>query len=455
MFIKTLFDFNQARTQKFSVVFFLIVTAAVSLRMLAFIQEYSVNVYFWDEWDYLDEMFFNKGYIAEFLRIHGPHRMGLGYWVIDILAKITDWNSRANSYAVFAVYFFTNFFAWELKVKITRRAEYWDSLIPLFVLSLAYYESLVIVPNVSLNALPVLFLFLYARALLVDNVGIQVILLLILDLLATYTGFGLFVGYLTPLVIAFLYLKTRHLPDRPIQVTKFYALAFILSLGIIGSFYWNYILYSASDCYKFPHDRPLEYLYFIGAGLGNFFSLRGGYLVLFEAYLVVILGTMYLRFASQFVRSAWEGKERSHANLSIAFLVTYCLLFLFLSSLGRVCTGWEEAARAPRYTAYMIPLFVGVLIWFSRQKSKWHKLGIFGLIFFAILGEYFFHFHAIQDVKKYSNIQRVWADTYRETKSIEEANRRAGHPIFPSPEATKLQEKLDFLERNQLNLFSK
>jgi hypothetical protein len=49
--------------------------------------------------------------------------------------------------------------------------------------------------------------------------------------------------------------------------------------------------------------------------------------------------------------------------------------------------------------------------------------------------------------------KRRWGECYLRRHDIQGCDRETGFPIYPNAAATRLQEKLDFLEARHLNLF--
>src|SRR5205814_8981884 len=66
-----------------------------------FIYKYSVNVFFWGQWDYLTPFFRgNPPLIELFLHQHGPHREGVGLIADKLLYPLTHWNARTDSFLI-------------------------------------------------------------------------------------------------------------------------------------------------------------------------------------------------------------------------------------------------------------------------------------------------------------------------------------------------------------------
>ena len=68
------------------------VLALLAIRLLAFTREYSVNMMFWDQWDFYAPLFSRQGLLASFRQQHGPHRQGLGGVYLSSGTAINNWD---------------------------------------------------------------------------------------------------------------------------------------------------------------------------------------------------------------------------------------------------------------------------------------------------------------------------------------------------------------------------
>jgi hypothetical protein len=60
----------------------------------------------------------------------------------------------------------------------------------------------------------------------------------------------------------------------------------------------------------------------------------------------------------------------------------------------------------------------------------------------------------VTEINWYSGGKSRWADCYRHTSNVRYCDEFSHFAIYPSPAATHLQEKLDYLKQNHLNLFA-
>src|SRR5437870_4836586 len=74
-----------------------------ALRLFHLIDQYAVNILFWDQWDFYDPLFRNASLWDMFNYRHGPHRQGLGYFLIKWVAGISRWDSRADIFSIAVV----------------------------------------------------------------------------------------------------------------------------------------------------------------------------------------------------------------------------------------------------------------------------------------------------------------------------------------------------------------
>jgi hypothetical protein len=138
----------------------------------------------------------------------------------------------------------------------------------------------------------------------------------------------------------------------------------------------------------------------------------------------------------------------------IAALLAYCAVFCLNTAYGRLCLGLVGATGS-RYTPYLVLGFLGLyLLALSNQHRNLRALLVLVSLVFATLSARPLNRYDTRIVEKMSNGRRVWRECYLAEHGIHECDSRMHFQIYPHPEATHLQEKLDFLKRNRLNLYS-
>src|SRR5580700_6447600 len=127
-----------------------VAVAALGVRFFLFIKEYSVNIFFMDQWDYL-RLFFNRqaNVASLFFLEHAPHREGVGLLPNLLLYPLSHWNARVDSFVIGGAVFAAMLIALWLKCRLYGPLSYSDVAIPLIVLTVTQFETLVITPNPS------------------------------------------------------------------------------------------------------------------------------------------------------------------------------------------------------------------------------------------------------------------------------------------------------------------
>jgi hypothetical protein len=127
-------------------------------------------------------------------------------------------------------------------------------------LSLAQYEMLVGASNPAVNGFPLLMMMLYCLALLGRSRPLRYALLLTLNFLLIYTGYGLFMGAVT--IGVFLlecYWSWRQMSSVPFAQPL---TAFFVAAASLASFFVHYTFSPGVDCFQVPHRHLLQYARF-------------------------------------------------------------------------------------------------------------------------------------------------------------------------------------------------
>ena len=229
------------------------VILALAYNFFGFISKYSVNVLFFDQWDFL-RLFFGANTSLEglFLMQHGPIREGVGILADKYLYAWTDWNARAETFMIGGCLFAAMLLALLLKKRLFGRLSYSDVAIPIMFLGLAQWEGLTATPNPAYSVFPLAMIMFYCLALLQRNPFLKYSLVLILHFFLIYTGFGLFMGIVTIGLFGLeCYWRLRRITSTPAALP----FAGLLIAGAsFGSFFLRYTFVSSVDC--FDRARP-------------------------------------------------------------------------------------------------------------------------------------------------------------------------------------------------------
>jgi hypothetical protein len=136
----------------------------------------------------------------------------------------------------------------------------------------------------------------------------------------------------------------------------------------------------------------------------------------------------------------------------VALLLGFTLLFGLNTAGGRVCLGLETAGSA-RYVPYVaagwVALLIAVRLW-ARPGVRWSVVAAVLVLItvrtFNVRGE-------LALGRRLADGKLRWAACYRQRHDLRACDVETGFPLYPVPTATRMQEKLDFLEARRLNLF--
>src|ERR1700683_5622524 len=134
-----------------------VVFAALAVRLLRLTAQYSVNIFFWDQWDFNDATLFEHRSLWEIFRFqHGPHRQGLGGVMAALVEPWFRWNSRTEAFLVTGIVVIAGLCMLWLKCRLFGPLAWTDVAIPMIVFTPAQWESDWNTVNLAHGILPVL-----------------------------------------------------------------------------------------------------------------------------------------------------------------------------------------------------------------------------------------------------------------------------------------------------------
>jgi hypothetical protein len=429
--------------------FVLLVYAAFGMRLFFIISRYAVNVFYWDQWDFNEATLFQQHTLWQIFRWqHGPHRQGLGAVLEKWLEPLIRWNTRYESFGIGAIIVIAAVLALYLKKRIFGRIRYEDVIIPLLFLTPVQYEGLLDTPNPAHGPLPLLLMVLYCLSWTVDTQFGRYCWVLITNFLVIYTGFGVFTGFLTPVLIAAdWYRHDGTLRPRDHALSAIALLAAVLS---VGSFFIGYKLNAAASCFSLRPQNPLRYVEFIALMLANFLGIKKSFPV---AELVGggILLAVLIGLVQASTGLLYPGNTGRRQKIITVALLAYCLLFCISTAFGRLCIGLE-AAQGSRYTTYLILGYFGLYLSARSVQRYWRRTALLSAVLvLALLSALRLH---KSEMRSHADEKREWVSCYLAQHSIPECDSMTNFKIYPWPKATHLQQKLDFLEHRHLNLYA-
>jgi hypothetical protein len=429
----------------------LIVVSAVLLatagRMVLVVWRYSVNLIFWDQWVFYTPLFNHASLWRIFTWQHGPHREGIGLVLDKFVLESTRWNSRAEALFMLAALFAAALVALCLKQKLFGGLQYSDIAIPCLFLTFAQMEALVGEANPSYSAIPELLIGLYCLAWMLPKPFARYAAVLVLNFLLIYTGFGFFMGVVT---IGVLLFDLRRALRAKSESLGFPAVALLLAAASLAGFFYHYRWDPAVPCFHFPDAHPLNYPWFIGLMMSYFLGLRTVVLASVVGSFLVLAGFAILIWHG--VR-LWRSRELSAVDRTIVILLSFSMLFAANAAVGRVCLGMPEAAQISRYMGLLVPAFLAIYFHLLTWRKSVCRTALLALFVIALIPG------AVRMPNGYSpqvvsDGKKAWKTCILQTGKIDYCDQATGFPLHPSPRGTQLLEKLQFLQKNRLNLYS-
>ena len=252
--------------------FVLGVCLVLAVRLFRQVSQYAVNIFFSDQWAIHEATLFQKHTLWEMFHWrYDAHRLGVGGLLSYFLEPHFRWNSRGEAFLATAIVTIAAFCAIYLKTRLWGPICLFDLAIPAIFLTPAQYESLWVTPDYAHGPLPLLLVVLYCVALTCERAAVRYTLVLIVNFLALYTGYGLLMGIITPawLLLEYYSKRTAHQPASMVL------LAFAISVVSLASFLIGYAPESFVDCTSLVPSSPVTYVTFFLGMLAHNFGARG------------------------------------------------------------------------------------------------------------------------------------------------------------------------------------
>jgi hypothetical protein len=419
----------------------------LALRELFFVNRHAVNMMYGDQFDLYQPMFQGQGWWATFALQHGPHRQGAGLLVTRALAQASGWDSRWDAFAASLLMIGAAALGLRLAGRFgLPRNSLILAAVPLLFLNVHQYEIFVGAVNLSYGSMPMVLFMAYCLSwFLKDDLG-RFLAIGVLTFLLIFTGFGLFVGLLTPPIVVVGAVQAWRAHEKGRALLAMSALG-LTALGWV-LFARGYTFQPAVAGFRFPYERPLEYGVFIGRMLGNFYgtAVLSGWQLLVGLAAAAGLAAISVGNA---VRCLTRGVASNPRSVVLFCLSTFSLLFSANCAIGRVFTG-PIAPLAPRYASLLIPAGLALFLQLSelrvRRNLAWMAMAYTVLL---IPGTAVPRPDEIYGANWYAEGRRAWKAAYLSTHNETKADQMAHFSVYPAP----LGERLNFLEDRQLNLF--
>ena len=404
---------------------------------------YAVNVFSADQWVFEDATVFEQHSLLEVFRWqHGPHRQGLGAVIETITGPITNWNSRFQGFVIVAIICVSCLFALWLKKRLFGSFSYTDAAIPIIFLTPLHYQVFLQNVNPSHGPLPLLLITLYCLALTIAAQKWRVLAVLLVNFLLIFTGFGLLMGILTPILFLFEFWKTK---------SRWYLGAAAVAGLCFASFFIGYKYLPAATCFSPVPSQPLRYFLFAGLMFATFVGANLRENIPIAIFTAIVLITVVLwSWGRMLARLRTSGEMK---DLIVTLLLSYSLLFAFVCAYGRVCISFAQA-QSPRYTTYLVLGYLGLYLGALTTQIRFERWIFVSCVGIIALCSIKISKYDLAEIESSRLHKQLWRDCYLQHKNLGQCDAAAGYAICSDPEPPDLQRKLDLLEKNHWNLFA-
>jgi hypothetical protein len=336
-----------------------------------------------------------------------------------------------------------------LKHRLFGSYTFSDICIPLILFIPSQYETLFVTVNLSHGSMPLILILLYCLGWTVPTPLLRCSLILLINFLAIYTGFGIFLGIITPIALAAdYYWNQRHL-----KAAKYYlAASLVLSIASFGSFFIQYTFATAVDCSPNIFKAPWVYTQFVCLIFANSLGARGieTFHVMVGVILVLAMLAALVMIGRNFIM---KEEKRGPRDIIIAILILYCILFSLNTAYGRSCVGLEAAPES-RYIIYMGLGLLGLYFYLLTIRKTELGLILLVVLTISLIGTIPIRSLDERAMEAYSFLKTKWRQCYLDISDIDQCNQLVGEGVYPDPERTHLKAKLDFLKQTKQNLYS-
>lgn len=408
---------------------YVVVASAIVLfvPLLALVSWYSVNLLLWDEWDYYGMFFTHHNVWQIFDWQHGHHRMGVGGLALWAINSLTHWNMIAVSVVTATTILGSALLMVHLNHKLSRSVSIWDVAIPASMLTLTQMETVLLNPSFVQVIVPSFLMLLYVITLMNKTRFLyQATALALLQFAILFSGYG---ETFFPILLLAITISLW----KPNRVMGYAQALVLLGCAAISSlaFFKGLV-----DCFT-PYLRfdPCAMILYL-LNFGAMFSGTSGILgqVIGAVYLLALAGIMI-----ESIISSAKGNQLAF----VLMLLSGCVLsYTIDSSIGRIAV----ASR------YMTITGIGfATIYLGLRKNKYVAMVLIAL---ALHGS----FKTVQLQETIPAIQTAmkaqdWLECREAVKDLSDCD--SVMKVHPDYKATHLEQKMKFLETNNLGFFHK
>jgi hypothetical protein len=421
---------------------------ALARRQDRFIRRYSVNLMWYDQFAIYGPDLIDMSWWHTFDLQWGPHRQGLGGVVARALGEIGHYDSTWDAYEIAYALILAAAAAVAVAYCCGARQPWALLAIPILYFNRRQLVQMLGAPNISHGAMPVLLFTLFCLSWFVKNRNLRLLLVTMLTFFMIFTGFSIFVGLIAPPLLLIELIQNLR-AKRPF-------IGIIVALVGLGLSWWlfsyNYIWFPAVPDFKFPYDRPIEYFYFVGVMLSNFYGYTG-HTMSVVAFGLFIASILVILCAIHGWRLTFGGVEQKPVSVVIFSLAAYTLLFCANTAIGRVSLDWKSAAgeNGSRYVTLMIPGGLAILLQLLTLRIRL-LANVLALLFAVAIYHGTTHLNQLDwdQIHWLSGGKTRWKHYYLLTHDWAKTNQLSG---FHISDDTSIMGEMNSMEAHHQNLF--
>jgi hypothetical protein len=426
-------------------------TTLLVWRFLAGVGRDAVNILYLDQWDFWTPIFRHQGLGTLFWWQH-LHRQGIGFVLTGLLAQLTGWNTRAECFMIGGFVIAAMLAALALRWVLFGCPQWWDAVWPAIFLTPLVLLAAVEVPNLSYGVMPLFLLMLCCFCWLIPRRPLAYAALLLVNFNMLFTGFGMFIGIVTPAMLLLEALRAYRQKDRRALAETMAAI--LVALASVAAYFHGYVATSAVENFKFPDERWYLYPKFVALQMSYLMGISGGNNVptVVGWGTLVVVAAIWLVHVRRLLGRGPAGRERVISQV-IVTLLSFVLLFTSSCAVGRLILG-VHAGQSARYLPLLLGAPLGVYFHLLAQPAGVMRNAVLALLAVWLIAMYTWPFHSdAMLLERVTAKKQTWKYAYLATGSIAEANRIADGDIYPRPAATDMEGKLREMKRLHLNLF--
>ncbi|MFO0688448.1 MAG: hypothetical protein U0900_07060 [Myxococcota bacterium] len=445
-----------------------LVAAGLAFRLYRIIDANAVDLLFYDQIE-LYEAFLDDPSAWDLFRWqHGPHRQGLPFLGTWLLARLTDWNARADAFSVFAWILVATGLALALRRRLFGPWTATDVAIPLLLLTPAQYGIFLHAPNASHCAGPIALLLLACHALLIQDRATRYATLAALDFVLVHTGFAIFAGAILPGLLG-LDAWQDHRAGRRREAAVAAGCA-LLCLAWIGVFLIGYTARNGLDAVVRTPSLA-SYPIYVATMFANVLGLKDPGALAIGVGGTVALAALGVGVASLARLLGWRSpgpattapgpQGRSVAELDAAasaiglLLTGFTLLYCAATAVGRIQFGLS-GAQSSRYVPLVAPAFLGLYFAICRLEGRGLRIALgTGAIAAIVHASFPMQPMEARFMTQLAQKKRSWVAAYRETGNVAAASRAARLRIDPFRDPRRsTDETFAWLREHRLSFFA-